>query len=136
MNERNCSLLTLFLSGGYQIDTCLQFSLYLQHGFCSESEQPDQNRVKSNTINLFIVSPIFESLPMWYERSRLWFESRWPLWAKEDFWLIAIGSGRSSSSTKLTVFWFSFDTFETLAGSGKVGATKGWPCNKSATFLS
>ena len=33
--------LTLFLSGGYQIDTCLPFSLYWWHGFCSESEQPN-----------------------------------------------------------------------------------------------
>ena len=38
--------LTLFRSGGYQIDTCLPFSLYLRHGFRSESEQPDRNRVK------------------------------------------------------------------------------------------
>ena len=29
-----------------QIDTCLPFSLYLMHGFCSESEQTYQNRVK------------------------------------------------------------------------------------------
>ena len=26
--------------GGYQIDTCLLFSLYLHHGFPSKSEQP------------------------------------------------------------------------------------------------
>ena len=32
--------LTIFWLGGYQIDTCLLFSLYLQHGFCSESWQP------------------------------------------------------------------------------------------------
>ena len=38
-------LLTLFRSGGYQIDTCLPFSLYWLHGFRSESEQPYQNRV-------------------------------------------------------------------------------------------
>ena len=37
--------LTLFWSGGYQIDTCLPFSLYLRHGFRSESELLDQNRV-------------------------------------------------------------------------------------------
>ena len=37
--------LALFRSGGYQIDTCLQFSIYLLHGFSSESEQPDHNRV-------------------------------------------------------------------------------------------
>ena len=30
------SSLTLFQLGGYQIDTCLLFSLYLLHGFCSE----------------------------------------------------------------------------------------------------
>ena len=40
------TLLTLFRSGGYQIDTCLPFSLYWLHGFRSESEQPDRNRVK------------------------------------------------------------------------------------------
>ena len=38
--------ITLFRLGGYQIDTCLPFSLYLRHGFRSESEQPYQNRVK------------------------------------------------------------------------------------------
>ena len=38
--------LTLFRSGGYQIDTCLPFSLYLRHGFRTESEQTYQNRVK------------------------------------------------------------------------------------------
>ena len=38
--------LTLLRSGGYQIDTCLPFSLYWLHGFHSESEQPDWNRVK------------------------------------------------------------------------------------------
>ena len=37
--------LTLFRSGGYQISTSLPFSLYLRHGFCSESEKPDRNRV-------------------------------------------------------------------------------------------
>ena len=31
---------------GYQIDTSLPFSLYLKHGFRSESEKPDRNRVK------------------------------------------------------------------------------------------
>ena len=38
----------LFWSSWYQIDTNLPFSLYLRHGFQfhSESEQPDQNRVK------------------------------------------------------------------------------------------
>ena len=36
--------LTLFWSGVYQIDTCLPFSLFLRHGFRSESEQPYQNR--------------------------------------------------------------------------------------------
>ena len=39
------SLLTLFWLGGYQIDRCLPFPLYFQHGFCSESEQPNHNRV-------------------------------------------------------------------------------------------
>ena len=38
--------LTLFRSGGYQIHTCLPFSLYLRHGFCSESKQTYRNRVK------------------------------------------------------------------------------------------
>ena len=37
--------LTLFRLGGYQINTCLPFSLYQLHGFHSESEQPDRNRV-------------------------------------------------------------------------------------------
>ena len=32
--------------GGYQIDTCLPFSLYLRHGFCYESEDVEANRVK------------------------------------------------------------------------------------------
>ena len=45
--------LTLFRSGGYQIDTCLPFSLYLLHGFHSESEQPDQNRVKLPDFTMF-----------------------------------------------------------------------------------
>ena len=50
--------LTLFWLCGYQIDTCLQFSLYFWHGFCSESEQPDGNRVnKSNQrVNTFPIS--------------------------------------------------------------------------------
>ena len=39
-------ILTLFWSDGYQIDTCLPFSLYLRHGFRSETEPPDWNRVK------------------------------------------------------------------------------------------
>ena len=42
-NSRNA--LTLFC----QVDVILAsllFSLYLRHGFCSESEQPDGNRVK------------------------------------------------------------------------------------------
>ena len=47
--------LTLFRSGGYQIDTCLPFSLYLRHGFCSESEQPDRNRVKQH-INYIVLN--------------------------------------------------------------------------------
>ena len=38
--------LTLFRLGEYQIDTCLPFSPYLRHGFCSESEQTYRNRVK------------------------------------------------------------------------------------------
>ena len=38
--------LTPFRSVGYQIDTCMPFSLYLWHGFCPESEKPDWNRVK------------------------------------------------------------------------------------------
>ena len=38
-------VLTLFQSGGYQIDNCMPFSLYLGHGFCSESKQPNRNRV-------------------------------------------------------------------------------------------
>ena len=38
--------LTLFRSDGYQFDTCLPFSLYLRHGFRSESEQIHRNRVK------------------------------------------------------------------------------------------
>ena len=42
--------LTLFRSGGYQIDTCLPFSLYLLHGFRSESEQPDRNRVNTEAL--------------------------------------------------------------------------------------
>ena len=44
-HESKQGALTLFWSGGYQIDTCLPFSLYWLHGFCSESEQPDRNRV-------------------------------------------------------------------------------------------
>ena len=40
------NLLTLFFSGRYQTDACLPFSLYLLHGFCSEYEQPNRNRVK------------------------------------------------------------------------------------------
>jgi len=32
--------------GGYQIDTCLPFSLYLPHGFYGESDQPYRNKVK------------------------------------------------------------------------------------------
>ena len=39
--------LTLFRSGGYQIDTFLPFSLYWLHGFHSESEQPNQNGVNT-----------------------------------------------------------------------------------------
>ena len=39
--------LTLFWSGGYQIDTCLPFTLYLQHDFCSESKHFDWNMVIS-----------------------------------------------------------------------------------------
>ena len=45
--------LTLFRSGGYKIDTCLPFSLYLWHGFRSESEQPNRNRVKK--IHSFLI---------------------------------------------------------------------------------
>ena len=41
-------LLALFWLGGYQIDTCLPFSLFLRHGFRSKSEQPDWNRVNIN----------------------------------------------------------------------------------------
>ena len=40
--------LTLFRLGDHQIDTCLPFSPYLRHGFCSESEQTYRNRVKTN----------------------------------------------------------------------------------------
>ena len=40
------SFLTLFRLGGYQIDTSLPFSLYLRHGFRSESEDVEANRVK------------------------------------------------------------------------------------------
>ena len=47
--------LTLFWSGGYQIDTCLPFSLYLLHGFRSESEQPYRNRV-----NLILVTRLID----------------------------------------------------------------------------
>ena len=36
VNIWNYGALTLFLSGGYQIDTCLPFYLYLWHGFRSE----------------------------------------------------------------------------------------------------
>ena len=43
-------IFTLFRLGGYQIDTCLPFSLYLLHGFCPESEQPCRNRVKRKKI--------------------------------------------------------------------------------------
>ena len=35
--------------GGHQINTCLPFSLYLLHGFRSESERPYWNRVKPDT---------------------------------------------------------------------------------------
>ena len=45
VNKNSFFSLTLFRSGGYQIDTCLPFSLYLRHGFRSESEQTYQNRV-------------------------------------------------------------------------------------------
>jgi len=45
------SILTLFWLGGYQIDTCLPFSLYLRHGFHSESEQPYQNRVNPKYVS-------------------------------------------------------------------------------------
>ena len=38
--------LTLFWLVGYQIVTCMPFLLCLWHGFCSESKQPNQNRVK------------------------------------------------------------------------------------------
>ena len=52
-------MLTLFRSGGYQIDTCLLFSLYLRHGFCSDSEQLDQNRVKINFNFLKLINQEF-----------------------------------------------------------------------------
>ena len=45
--------LTLFRSGGYQIDTCLLFSLFLRHGFSSESEQTYRNRVKKQKYVVF-----------------------------------------------------------------------------------
>ena len=48
------TILTLFRSGGYQIYTCLLFSLYLWHGYCSESEQTYRNRVKIKQIHLFL----------------------------------------------------------------------------------
>ena len=41
-------LLLLEGVGEYQIDTCLSLSLYLRHGFHSESEQSNWNRVKSS----------------------------------------------------------------------------------------
>ena len=44
------SKLTLFRSVGYQIDTCLSFSLYLRYGFRSESEQTYRNMVKRQTL--------------------------------------------------------------------------------------
>ena len=34
-----------YIECGLQIDTCVPFPLYLRNGFCSESEQPDWNRV-------------------------------------------------------------------------------------------
>ena len=45
--------LTWFQLGGYQIDTCLPFSLYCFH---SESEQPDWNRVKL-ALPLYLITP-------------------------------------------------------------------------------
>ena len=39
--------LTLIQSGGYQIDTCLPFTLYFWHGLCSEYEESNQNKVKT-----------------------------------------------------------------------------------------
>ena len=35
-----------FLLSKFHFGISLLFSLYLRHGFCSESEQPDGNRVK------------------------------------------------------------------------------------------
>ena len=52
--KRRQTYLTLFRSGGYQIYTCLPFSLYWLHGFRSESEQPDQNRVKMGQLNIIM----------------------------------------------------------------------------------
>ena len=40
------NILTLFRLVGYKIETCQPFSLYLLHGFRSESEQPYWNMVK------------------------------------------------------------------------------------------
>ena len=40
----------------YQIDTCLPISLYLRHGFGSESEQPDRNSVNQKVLK---ISPSF-----------------------------------------------------------------------------
>ena len=44
-NQSFNTYLTRFQSGGYQIDAYQLFSLYLQLGFRSESEQPNWNRV-------------------------------------------------------------------------------------------
>ena len=49
-------MLTLFWLGGYHIDACLPFSHYFWHGYYSESEQIDWNRVKSQAVKLKNIS--------------------------------------------------------------------------------
>ena len=47
MTQIFCDMQTTLLRlGGYQIDTCLPFSILFVALFCSESEQPDRNSIK------------------------------------------------------------------------------------------
>lgn len=59
--EQSSSMLDETTRTIYNFDTPLPFSLYLLHGFCSESEQPEGNRVKQfHLFDLIILASLSE----------------------------------------------------------------------------
>ena len=77
--------------GGYQIDTCLPFSLNLRHGFRSESEQPYRNRV--------VLSDTYYYTEIWRLAVRV-HRNKLPFFGKK---LLKVKGSHSSSSPFLTL---------------------------------